>query len=167
VHAFLAGAALALFLAAGAAAAATEPPASSHAATRPASFGHVEGASWLEARLRAPCCWTQTLDVHGSEIATELRREIRARLSAGETREAILDDMVRRHGDRILAVPRGSAVGGVALGLLGVVAAGGAGLGLLLVRWRRRSAGAPERAASAGQPRDALDDRIDRELEEL
>ena len=48
--------------------------------------GYVEGASRLEGRIMAPCCWTQTIDIHGSEPAYELRREIRKRLKAGGER---------------------------------------------------------------------------------
>ena len=41
---------------------------------------YVPGASRLEGRIMAPCCWNQTIDIHGSEPSYELRREIRRRL---------------------------------------------------------------------------------------
>src|SRR5262245_9645491 len=50
---------------------------------------YVPGAARLEGRLLAPCCWIQTLDVHGSEVAVGLRTEIRHRLRAGESAGAI------------------------------------------------------------------------------
>src|SRR5689334_14788388 len=69
---------------------------------------YVPGAAALEGRIMAPCCWTQTIDIHGSEISTELRQEIRRRLRAGETTDAIQASLVERYGPRILAVPADS-----------------------------------------------------------
>jgi cytochrome c-type biogenesis protein CcmH len=54
-----------------------------------------------------PCCWIQTLDVHDSPLATELRVEIRRRLTAGESSQAIEDDLALRYGEAVRAVPRG------------------------------------------------------------
>lgn len=127
---------------------------------------YVPGASVLEGRIRAPCCWNQTLDIHGSEVSNALRREIRRRLTAGETVDAIQADLVKRYGERILATPPGSPMllWSVVLGagLLGA----GAGLFGMLRRWRARSGGAPV-GAEAARPRDELDARIDAELERL
>ena len=64
-------------------------------------------ASELEQRLLAPCCWTQTLDVHDSELASALRKEIRLRLERGEVAAAIEGDFARRFGERVRAVPKG------------------------------------------------------------
>lgn len=68
---------------------------------------HVPGAHALESRLIAPCCWTQTLDVHDSPLATELRVEIRRRLTQGESSQAIEDHLALRYGEAVRAVPRG------------------------------------------------------------
>lgn len=64
-----------------------------------------EDAASLIARLRAPCCWNQTLDVHASPSADGLRDEIRRRAAEGETVAAIEADVVKRYGERIRAVP--------------------------------------------------------------
>jgi cytochrome c-type biogenesis protein CcmH len=133
--------------------------------------GYVPGASALEGRIMAPCCWTQTIDIHGSEIANDLRREIRKRLRAGESADAIQASLVERYGERILAVPPGSPLKSfatlLALGMLGA----GAGSLVMLKRWRRRSASAAAPAgAGAGAPKagdDALDARLDAELRAL
>jgi cytochrome c-type biogenesis protein CcmH len=61
----------------------------------------------LAGRLIAPCCWTQTLDIHESPIADQLRAEIGKRLNAGELPTAIEDDLAARYGEKIRAVPRG------------------------------------------------------------
>jgi cytochrome c-type biogenesis protein CcmH len=123
----------------------------------------------------APCCWNQTIDIHGSEPAYELRREIRRRLKAGESADAIEASLVTRFGPKILAVPDSSPLGSLATLLS--IAFGGAGVAgyFMLRRWSR--AGKPAEAAGA-KPRaekeaaskaksDALDERLDRELSEI
>lgn len=131
---------------------------------------YVPGASRLEGRIMAPCCWNQTIDIHGSEPSYELRREIRRRLKAGETAEAIEASFVQRYGARILAVPDSSPLGGVATLL--ALTFGGVGVAgyFMLKRWSRR--GKPPAGPKGGEPtpaakRDAMDDRLDRELSEI
>jgi len=137
---------------------------------------YVPGASRLEGRIMAPCCWNQTIDIHGSEPAYELRREIRKRLKAGESADAIEASLVTRFGPKILAVPDSSPLGGLATVLS--LAFGGAGVAgyFMLKRWSR--AGKPGEGAG-GKPKksdkdaastaksDALDERLDRELSEI
>lgn len=147
------------------------PPAASAG-----TFEDVEGARALEGHIRAPCCWTQTIDVHGSEVSNELRREIRTRLKAGESADAIQKDFVARYGERILAVPPGNPLADVATVVsLGFLAAGVGGV-FMLLRWRRRGREAEEKAAKNKKSkkadadtaaRDKLDDQIDAELEKL
>lgn len=134
---------------------------------------YVAGASRLEGRLLAPCCWNQTLDIHGSVPTYELRREIRSRLKAGESPDAIEASIVERYGKKILAVPDSSPLISVA-NVLGLAFAGaGIGAYFMLRRWSRAGAAAKSKKASGdgkggGEPkRDALDDRLDRELEEI
>jgi cytochrome c-type biogenesis protein CcmH/NrfF len=59
----------------------------------------------LETMLIAPCCFSQQVSVHHSDAADEVRRDIRQRLAAGETRDVILKVYVQQYGKRILAVP--------------------------------------------------------------
>ena len=137
---------------------------------------HVPGAAALEGRIIAPCCWTQTIDIHGSPASTELRREIRARLKAGESVEAVESSLVERYAatcverDKprtcILATTQDSGLGKT--GVLLAIAMGAAGVGAvgLLRRWQRRG------ATEAEQPKDlpernALDERLDAELSRL
>jgi cytochrome c-type biogenesis protein CcmH len=140
-------------------------------ATPDASFNeYVPGAARLEGRLLAPCCWDssrQTLDIHGSPIANELRREIRHRLKGGETPDAIEADLVSRYTTKILAVPpdnplpRMGPVLAVALLTVGFFAA------RMLVRWQKRSkqlAASP--ALPPGGATDQWDARLDAELQE-
>jgi cytochrome c-type biogenesis protein CcmH len=120
----------------------------------------------LEGRLLAPCCWVQTLDIHESELATGLRQEIRQRLQQGESSEAIEEDLAARHGERILAVPRGKDPRNAVPALLGVgMVATLAGLLLMLRRWQRASWQAPTVSTTrAPAGRDEYDERLDEEL---
>lgn len=95
----------------------------------------------VEGRLRAPCCWTQTLDVHESELATSLRSEIRERLLRGELGSSIEDDLASRYGERIRAEPKGSVGRSTMPYLLGLGMAANIVLFAVLAVWwsRRRS----------------------------
>lgn len=129
---------------------------------------HVPGAAALEGKIIAPCCWNQTIDIHGSPAASALRSEIRSRLKAGESAEAIERSIVERYGPKILAVQAGSQLG--TTGLLLALGMGAAGIGAvaMLRRWQRRSSerdsGASSKPATA---RSDLDDRLDAELSRL
>jgi len=145
-----------------------------HEAPRTDIGENVPGAERLEGRLLAPCCWAQTLDIHGSEIANALRREIRARLKAGESSDAIEASLVARYGQKIRAVPDRvplDKMGG--LGWLAVASAAGL-IGITLRRWRRRGLAADrdetaqQRAPKGGSSaKEASDERLDSELKRL
>ncbi len=152
-----------------------------HAAQDPKSVSQytvVPGAAELEATLLAPCCYTQTLDNHNSDLAAEVRREIRARLVAGQDVPTVRAAMVQRYGEKIVALPEDSPLGTFAL-LLGVgVCIAGLLAALALIRWSRRGKEDAEREDSetdapgrTGEPgttgeRDDLDRRLDEELED-
>jgi len=129
----------------------------------------VPGAAALEGKILAPCCWNQTVDIHGSEIANQIRREIRTRLKAGETADTITASFVQRYGSKILAMPSDSPLSSIALTMLvGIGAVGVAGI-FMLKRWRVAGA-APK--PNANQKRDEvsndrLDARLDAELRAL
>jgi cytochrome c-type biogenesis protein CcmH len=130
------------------------------------------GEVTLERRLFAPCCWNQTLDVHESDLATSLRREIRARLHAGDSQGTIEDDLASRYGERIRAVERGHDPGGAMPFLVGFAALfAAASLVALLRRWRR--AGNAARSSEGAKASEAEvvggpeDIRLDAELRAL
>lgn len=130
---------------------------------------YVPGAARLEGRLLAPCCWDssrQTLDIHGSPIANELRREIRRRLKTGEAPDSVEADLVKRYTTKILAAPADSPI--AHLGTLlsfGLVGAGGLAA-VLVARWRRRSPENKSEGGKAPSSRDEWDERLDAELRE-
>jgi cytochrome c-type biogenesis protein CcmH len=145
-------------------------------AVRAATAEGAPGEARLEARLMAPCCWTQTLDMHESELASYLRREVRRRLLAGDTPEAIEDDLAARYGEQIRVAGKGREIGGpvpLVVGL-GTLAAAGA-LFALMRHWVRAEAARahaprlndPARLGAAdNDPYDAiLDDEL-RQLDE-
>lgn len=122
----------------------------------------------LEMRLLAPCCWNQTLDIHDSDLARSLHREIVDRLTRAESAEIIEGDIVARYGERIRAVPPSSPLPMVALGTLLCVLLAGVGLWIVALRWRAAGAQAStqDRAAVDTQSDDAYDAQITRELAE-
>lgn len=141
----------------------------SYAAPDDAFDEPVEGASRLEGRLLAPCCWDtsrQTLDIHGSPIANQLRREIRARLRAGETPDAIEADLVRRYSTKILAVPPGNPLKEVGVFLTVGLVLAGIGIGSLLWKWKRRSE-SEEPPPPKEDTHDEWDDRLENELSKM
>jgi cytochrome c-type biogenesis protein CcmH len=80
-----------------------------------AAAGDIAGqARELETMLIAPCCFSQQVSVHNSPAADEVKRDLRKRLAAGQTREEILGAYVAQYGKRILAEPPAE---GIARGL--------------------------------------------------
>ncbi len=131
------------------------------------------GEAALLGRLVAPCCWTQTLDVHGGAAPDGFRAEIHARLLAGETPKSIEDDFVSRYGKAVLAEPKDSPLPFVTLGLgVAAVARGGAARGgAAMVGPAREHGGGgelhPALPAAPIQGKDAWDERLDDELRAL
>lgn len=62
----------------------------------------------IQDKLTAPCCWQESVAVHRSEIAEEMRAEIARMASGGMSEDQIVDYYIARHGERILREPRGS-----------------------------------------------------------
>lgn len=125
----------------------------------------LAAAHQLEERLMAPCCWRQPLRDHESELASQLRQEVRERLATGETSASIEADMVKRYGERIRALPGG---GGDPRWMIIAACSALAGAGLFAL-WRmvkRSRSRLPATAAAAG-PRAAelvYQERLDDEL---
>ncbi|MDQ7053051.1 MAG: cytochrome c-type biogenesis protein CcmH [candidate division KSB1 bacterium] len=55
--------------------------------------------------LIAPCCWSETADMHQSQAARQVREQIRQLLMQGYTKQQILDAFEEAYGERILAKP--------------------------------------------------------------
>jgi cytochrome c-type biogenesis protein CcmH len=129
--------------------------------------GDVPGASAIEGRLMAPCCWTQTIDIHDSEISLSMRHEIRRRLRNGESADAIQASFVERYGPKILAVQPNSPLKGVFIGLSVVMGGAGIASALMIGRWRKRSKPNEPPETKRSEARDKWDDKLDAELKDL
>jgi cytochrome c-type biogenesis protein CcmH len=127
----------------------------------------AEKAREIEDNLIAPCCWTQPVSQHYSEVSEQIRQEVRAMVEAGKSRDEIFDYYVAKYGERILAAPR--AKGFNALAYILPWAALALGAGLLIVLLRKVRSPAPARIPDPLPP--ASDSRynaiIEKELREL
>jgi len=120
----------------------------------------------------APCCDHQTLDVHQSPPAAAMRKEIRARLAAGESEQDILRSFEERYGPEIIAVGSLDEVNALGGTLLLLSAAGAVGVGVAMRRWRRRSdrrqaEDAKKRSKRSEKADSVWDQQLDNELAAL
>ena len=58
--------------------------------------------------LIAPCCYTQSVDVHSSEIAETMRQEVATMVFNGRSEQEIFEHYKSIYGERILMIPDGS-----------------------------------------------------------
>jgi cytochrome c-type biogenesis protein CcmH len=130
---------------------------------------HVDGELMVEQRLVAPCCWVQTLDVHDSPVAKDLRAEIHRRLVAGEPASVIEADLVERYGERIRAMPPGNPLAKAAAVVSVVVLIMAILLALVVRRWikRQQVADAGTEPAPGAAARDEYDDKLDEQLRKM
>lgn len=146
----------------------------SRSAASPHTAGAVESDATLESkarateeRLRAPCCWTQTLDVHDSELSRELHREIVTRLRAGESSTQIEKVLVARFGERIRAVPHESPLSSVAFSVMAIIVLALAGLFVVARRWRDARELVPQEQEADSGLSSIYDERLAQELSKL
>ena len=60
----------------------------------------------LEHAVLAPCCYTESVAVHQSEIAVKMRLEIAKWVEMGKSDREILDTYVGLYGSKVLVDPR-------------------------------------------------------------
>ncbi len=63
----------------------------------------------LQDKFLSPCCWSESVLHHRSEVAAEMRQEIASLVQAGKSDREILDTFIARHGRRVLREPEGTA----------------------------------------------------------
>jgi len=61
----------------------------------------------VEDRLLSPCCYTQPVSQHMSDVAAQMRGEITAMVVAGQDEEEIVGHYKAQYGERILVIPDG------------------------------------------------------------
>jgi cytochrome c-type biogenesis protein CcmH len=100
----------------------------------------------LEKAVLAPCCYTENVGQHQSEIAVQMRVQIAKWVEQGRTDEEILNTYAERYGAKVLVdpntIPKGwTLVVPWAFAILGTL-----GAAWMLWRWR------VPRLATAGPP---------------
>jgi cytochrome c-type biogenesis protein CcmH len=125
------------------------------------------GERELLGRLVAPCCWNQTLDIHGGAAPDRLRAEIRARLHAGESAESIEADFVKRYGPEVKAHSNSSGLAWTSIAVVGLGLLAAVFLVVTVRRWLRSGRRAATAAPITKEQPDAWDARVDDELRAL
>jgi len=120
----------------------------------------------VEKRLLAPCCYTQSIAEHGSDIAVQMRGEVAEMVASGESESEIVEHYRGIYGDRILIVPDGMT--GRILFSLPVAIAALACLVLFVCFRKMLRSGRQERIRDVSQEypllSNALKKKIEREL---
>ncbi len=124
-------------------------------------------ARQLEAKLIAPCCWTQQVSLHQSAAADEIKQNIRVMLATGQTNQQILDYYVARYGDRILAEPPARGFSASLYVLPWFFLAGSVGLVVFIVRRLRTPEPELRPSVEPAEVNETEADRIDEELRNL
>jgi cytochrome c-type biogenesis protein CcmH/NrfF len=63
----------------------------------------------VEHSLVAPCCYTQSIADHMSDIAEQMRQEVTEMVASGESQQEILAHYKALYGSQVLIVPDGRA----------------------------------------------------------
>ena len=108
--------------------------------------GEDNAAKRIQDRFLAPCCWQQSVAVHDSDIAKQMRAEIASMAASGKSEDQIVAVYVARYGERILREPRGANWWWSILAPLAAMAVGSACLLVFLRRQRQRLALAADAA---------------------
>ena len=101
----------------------------------------------LEHAVLAPCCYTESVAIHQSEVALKMRLEIAKWVAAGKSDQEIIDTYVGLYGAQVLVDPRTMPRGWTPFFPWLVLI-----LGVFLVAWllkRWRAAPSPADASSA------------------
>jgi cytochrome c-type biogenesis protein CcmH len=114
----------------------------------------------IEDNLVAPCCWSQPVSQHDSEISSQIRNEVSRMVAAGKSRDEILDFYIAKYGERILVTPRAKGFNSLAYILPWAALPIGAWVLILLLRKLRSPASAP-----APSPLPVADSRYDSVIE--
>ncbi len=107
--------------------------------------------SRLEHAVLAPCCYTESVAIHQSEIALKMRLEIAKWVAAGKPEQEILDTYAGLYGSKVLVDPRTMPRGWTPFFPWLVVI-----LGVLLVGWLLRRWRAVPQTATAGSPTEVV-----------
>ncbi len=120
----------------------------------------------LEGELMCPTCGT-TLELSNAPAANQIRRFVRERIAAGDTKSEIEDKLVAEFGRGVLASPPKEGFDLLAWVLPFLAAGVAAGvIGFLVVRWSRSRDSEPAAEGLATNGRVDLDPALEQRLEE-
>jgi cytochrome c-type biogenesis protein CcmH len=120
----------------------------------------------LEGDLMCPTCGT-SLELSNAPAADQIRRFVRARIAAGDTKSEIEDKLVAEFGRGVLASPpkEGFDLLAWVLPLL-ALGLGAAAIGVLVVRWSRAREPEPAAGAAGANGRVPLDPALEQRLDD-
>jgi cytochrome c-type biogenesis protein CcmH/NrfF len=115
-------------------------------------------AERIQGALLAPCCYTEPVSRHQSEVAVKMRVEIARWVAEGRTDREILDAYVRQYGSKVLVDPR-TIPGWWTPWVPWLMVVFGVVFGFwILRRWRNNPLAAALPASSGGQKLPDFDD---------
>ncbi len=126
----------------------TAPALRAQSALLPLSQAQVALIRKIEGRVMAPCCYTQTIRDHDSQVAVEMREEVTAMVASGKSEQEIITYYRTKYGETILVVPDG-LTGRLLTAtpvLLFIASAG------LLVVFIRKTVNARDKPVTQGEP---------------
>jgi cytochrome c-type biogenesis protein CcmH len=85
----------------------TAPALRAQAALPPLTHAQEALIRKIEGRLMTPCCYTQTIRDHDSQVAVEMRDEVTAFVASGKSEQEIITYYRTKYGETILVVPDG------------------------------------------------------------
>ena len=129
-----------------------------------------EDIKYLERNIVAPCCFRQPVASHGEGQGPVVRREIRQLLTAGMTRDQVIEYYVNKYGTKILAQPPAEGFNVIAyvfpvfIGILGFFV-----VGMIVMNWKEnRGSRRSQPATSTPAPTaSSIESRIEEELKQF
>ena len=103
----------------------------------------------LERAVLAPCCYTQTLALHQSEIAVKMRLEIEKWVQEGRTDDEILATYAKQYGNKVLVDPNTLPRGWMLVVPWAIVGLATLGAAWIVRRWQK-TRHATDASADAG-----------------
>ena len=110
----------------------------------------------LSSEIRCLVCQNQSIDESNADLARDMRRLVRERLSAGDSDQSIRDYLIKRYGDFVMLRPPVKRSTWLLWFGPGLVLLGAAGVMIVYFRNRRRTTAAVALAEDEQARLDAL-----------
>jgi len=117
-------------------------------------------------QLYCPVCENIPLDTCGTLACEDWRQEIRAMLAGGMSEEAIIDNFVRRFGDRVVSSPRDPFISAMSIITPWLVALFAAGFAIVhVMKWNQSRSETP--VADSGKDKNSTENNRNSYMEQL